>query len=414
MSPVDSSVPLWSIAREVRRVVEPRALGEQVIHYSIPSVDATGGGLVEDSSTIQSAKFHLFGDELLVSKLNPRKTRVVEVQSHELPAVGSTEFVSLVPWGCDRRFLGYLLKSETTRQELDSRVQSVTRSHQRVSPEEVLRLSVKLPPRDDQRRITDFLDAEVARIDALVAAKKRASDLIDERRVALTSKLCLRGVREYPAVKDSEIGPLGTVPSHWSVVRNKNLIREVSDLSVDGFEELLTVSHLTGVTPRSEKNVYMFMAESMAGYKKCQSGDLVINTLWAWMGALGFSKYDGIVSPAYGVYRFTSDGLLSDYFDLLYRTPEYVCEMTRYSKGVWSSRLRLYPESFLALGVPVPPLDEQKEIVRTLEEELEPERRLQEKIRQSNSLLLERRQALITAAVTGQIDVTTARGADVS
>ncbi len=370
--------------------------------------------MVEDSSTIQSAKFHLFGDELLVSKLNPRKTRVVEVQSHELPAVGSTEFVSLVPWGCDRRFLGYLLKSETTRQELDSRVQSVTRSHQRVSPEEVLRLSVKLPPRDDQRRITDFLDAEVARIDALVAAKKRASDLIDERRVALTSKLCLRGVREYPAVKDSEIGPLGTVPSHWSVVRNKNLIREVSDLSVDGFEELLTVSHLTGVTPRSEKNVYMFMAESMAGYKKCQSGDLVINTLWAWMGALGFSKYDGIVSPAYGVYRFTSDGLLSDYFDLLYRTPEYVCEMTRYSKGVWSSRLRLYPESFLALGVPVPPLDEQKEIVRTLEEELEPERRLQEKIRQSNSLLLERRQALITAAVTGQIDVTTARGADVS
>ncbi|GAB3714334.1 restriction endonuclease subunit S [Nocardiopsis nanhaiensis] len=273
---------------------------------------------------------------------------------------------------------------------------------------------IPLPSLGEQRRIADFLDAQVGHIDSLVSSKERASNLIDERRVALTSQRCLRGTHKGVDTKDSGIGPLGQTPSHWSIVRNKNIIREVNEPSVDGSEELLTVSHLTGVTPRSEKNVYMFMAESMVGYKKCRPGDLAINTLWAWMGALGFSKFNGIVSPAYGVYRFTSDDLLTDYFDLLYRTPEYICEMTRHSKGVWSSRLRLYPESFLALSVPVPPLEEQENIIRTLEEELEPERRLQQKIHRSNSLLLERRQALITAAVTGQIDVTTARGADLS
>ena len=65
--------------------------------------------------------------------------------------------------------------------------------------------------------------------------------------------------------------------------------------SLSGEETLLTVSHITGVTPRSEKNVNMFMAETMAGYNVCHKGDLIINTMWAWMGAHWVhSPYDGI------------------------------------------------------------------------------------------------------------------------
>jgi type I restriction enzyme S subunit len=146
----------------------------------------------------------------------------------------------------------------------------------------------------------------------------------------------------------------------------------------------------------------MFMAESLEGYKKCKAGDLVINTLWAWMGAMGVSPVDGIVSPAYNVYRPVS-GIDPDYIDLLVRTPDFVCEITRYSKGVWSSRLRLYPEGLYEASLPVPPLSEQKEIVVQINKQLKRFKELKSITEKTIILLQERRTALISAAVTGKL-----------
>jgi type I restriction enzyme S subunit len=125
--------------------------------------------------------------------------------------------------------------------------------------------------------------------------------------------------------------------------------------------------------------------------------------MWAWMGALGVTPEAGLVSPAYGVYRFDQSQLLPGFYDLFLRTKGYVAEMTRYSKGVWSSRLRLYPDSFLALSIPVPPISEQRAIVTRLKT-VEFTRRMQA----ANEKLHGYRQALITAAVTGKIDVSKA------
>jgi hypothetical protein len=107
---------------------------------------------------------------------------------------------------------------------------------------------------------------------------------------------------------------LGAVPAHWTLLRAKRLFREVDERSKTGKEELLSVSHLTGVTPRRLKTVTMFMAESNVGHKVCRPGDLVINTLSAWMAALGVSRHIGLVSPAYGVYRpIDGGGILPAY-----------------------------------------------------------------------------------------------------
>ena len=105
----------------------------------------------------------------------------------------------------------------------------------------------------------------------------------------------------YAAYANSRQDWLGSVPAHWSALRAKCLFREVDERSKTGKEELLSVSHLTGVTPRRLKTVTMFLAESNVGHKACQPGDLVINTLWAWMAALGVTRHTGIVSPTYGV-----------------------------------------------------------------------------------------------------------------
>ena len=115
-------------------------------------------------------------------------------------------------------------------------------------------------------------------------------------------------LKPYADYKDSGQDWLGVVPAHWTLLRAKRLFREVDERSKTGKEELLSVSHLTGVTPRRLKTVTMFMAESNVGHKVCRPGDLVINTLWAWMAALGVTKHTGIVSPAYAVYRPTDSG----------------------------------------------------------------------------------------------------------
>lgn len=86
-------------------------------------------------------------------------------------------------------------------------------------------------------------------------------------------------LKPHAAYKDSGLPWLGSIPAHWSLLRAKRLFCEVDEKSNTGKEELLSVSHLTGVTPRRLKTVTMFMAESNVGHKVCRPGDLVINTL---------------------------------------------------------------------------------------------------------------------------------------
>ncbi|MBD2258616.1 restriction endonuclease subunit S [Pseudanabaena sp. FACHB-2040] len=175
-------------------------------------------------------------------------------------------------------------------------------------------------------------------------------------------------LQTYEEYKDSGLAWLGSIPSDWPIVRNKEIFKERGSVSNTGQETLLTVSHITGVTPRSEKNVNMFMAETMVGYKICHEGDLIINTMWAWMGALGTSNELGICSPSYNVYM-PQKGIPYNrrYFDYLFRIPNAVMEMTRNSKGIVSSRLRLYAKDFFQIEIVLPSLQEQEAIAHYLD-----------------------------------------------
>lgn len=267
-------------------------------------------------------------------------------------------------------------------------------------------IPIPLPPAEDQTAIATFLDRETEQIDTLILEQQRLVAMLHERRAAAVDWAVWNGLDESVPLAPSGIAAYPTAPAHWTRLRNKNLLSESTGLSKDGSEELLSVSHLTGVTPRSVKNVTMIEAESLDGYRLVEPGDLVINTMWAWMGALGVSRVKGIVSPAYGVYRPRADvGFHPAYFDYLYRSRPYVVEMTRFSRGIWTSRLRIYPEVFLRLNVVVPPLGEQRAIAAHLDDQTGKIDSLIAESERFIELAQERRSALITAAVTGQIDV---------
>ena len=299
-------------------------------------------------------------------------------------------------------FLLRCLQSKPIRLQFALAARGVTRFG--LPKSEIGNAVLPVPPLPKQRAIADFLDQETARLDSLVAEKERLLGLLDEKRGALSAQATTRGLHPDVPFRDSGVSWLGPIPEHWDTERARWIFRERDQRSATGAEELLTVSHLTGVTPRSEKEVNMFEAETLEGYKICLRGDLVINTLWAWMGAMGVAFVDGIVSPAYNVYA-PHDRMDPLYVDTLVRLRVFAQEATRYSMGVWSSRLRLYPEGFFAMTLPVPPLAEQREIAGFLEAEGRNINVLREATLHAIELLKERRDALIAAAIAGCFEV---------
>ena len=209
--------------------------------------------------------------------------------------------------------------------------------------------------------------------------------------------------RSYPAYTPSGVPWLGDVPAHWEVRRGKALLAPVDIRSTTGDEELLTVSAQRGVVPRESANVTMFKAESYVGYKLCWPGDLVINSLWAWAHGLGASQHHGIVSSAYGVYRPLPKAD-ARFIHLLVRSVPFQWELQVRSKGIWVSRLQLTDEAFLGAPFPLPPLPEQRAIVRYLDYVDQRIRRYVAAKRRLIALLEEEKQAIVNQAVTRGLD----------
>lgn len=145
---------------------------------------------------------------------------------------------------------------------------------------------VPSPPLHEQAAIVRYLDYVDRRVRRYVAAKRKLIALLEEERQAVIHQAVTRGLDPNVPLKPSGVDWLGDIPAHWEVKRGKYTYREVDERSSTGTEELMSVSHKTGVTPR-KKNVTMFLAESNVGYKMCRPGDIVINTMWAYMAALG-------------------------------------------------------------------------------------------------------------------------------
>jgi type I restriction enzyme S subunit len=316
---------------------------------------------------------------------------------------GSSELFVVRATNADRKFLFYCLQSSTFKQEGEASMTGAG-GLKRVSPDVIRKHRIYFPSSNVQRLIANYLDLEIVRIDALVAEKEHMLALLEEKGTALISRAVTLGLNPDAPLKPSGLDWLGNIPVHWGLERAKTLFSVRDQRSEKGEEELLTVSHITGVTRRSEKDVNMFQADDKAGYKLCYPGDLVINTLWGWMGAMGVSPLKGIVSPDYHVYT-TKKLYLPEFVEFLCRSKPFVAEVNRWSKGVWSSRLRLYPENFFEIRLPVPSEDEQREIVIAIVANQNKTKELVRALQQSLALAKERRTALITAAVTGQIPV---------
>ena len=380
----------------------------EIQYIDIGNVDSTGrvheiASYRFEAAPSRARRIVRDGD-VIISTVRTYLQAIAPITSPPENLIVSTGFavVRPRPEALNTKFCRYVLREPTFLAEVEMRSTGI--SYPAINASEIGDIAIPYPPLSDQAAIADFIETETKHIDALVAAKQRLLELLAEKRRVIVAEAVMRGISPSAPLRPSGIDWLGDIPAHWDVERSRWLFKERDERSATGEEEMLTVSHLTGVTPRSEKDVNMFEAETTAGYKLCFAGDLAINTLWAWMGAMGTARVNGIVSPAYNVYT-PGARLIPGYVDALVRIPAFAQEVTRYSKGVWSSRLRLYPEGFFETYWPVPPLEEQREIVRHIASEATKIDRLRDATEDSITLLKERRSALIAAAVTGEIDI---------
>jgi len=185
--------------------------------------------------------------------------------------------------------------------------------------------------------------------------------------------------------------------------RFKYFMPERNEFSSTGEETLLSVSEYYGVKPRADAfdaDAVESRAETLEGYRKVYAGDFVMNYMLAWKGAYGVSDYDGIVSPAYAVYRvdpryadrrFIHHRLRSEHMRSIFRAR---------SKGIIESRLRLYPDAFLSMEIDLPDLDTQRAIADFLDRETARIDQLIEKKQQMVELQKERRFAEISTLLT--------------
>ena len=259
-----------------------------------------------------------------------------------------------------------------------------------------------IPPFDEQAKIADYLDNGCASLDAMLSKTRSSIEEYKKLKQAVITQAVTKGVRGKREMKDSGVEWISEIPANWTVKRGKQLFSETNERSETGSEELLTVSHITGVTPRSQKNVNMFKSESLVGYKICHNGDLAANTMWMWQGAIGVSKFHGVISPSYNTYRQKTNDYYFEYLDFLLRIRPLIDAYTIHSTGITLSRLRLYPDSFLSLYFIVPPITEQKEIADYLDTKCAEIDRLIAKKEQLVKELESYKKSLIYEVVTGK------------
>lgn len=268
-------------------------------------------------------------------------------------------------------------------------------------------LSVPLPPLPEQTAIASFLDRETAKIDALVAEQQRLIELLKEKRQAVISHAVTKGLNPDAPMKPSGIEWLGDVPAHWEVSRMGNLFRAFGEPGNTDLP-ILSVSIHHGVSDKEmsdeELDRKVTRSEDRSKYVRVAPGDLVYNMMRAWQGGFGTVAVDGMVSPAYVVAR-PRKPMETNFIEHLLRTPQAIEQMRRHSHGVTDFRLRLYWGEFKNMEAILPPLHEAREICSHISEADAEFSNLSAISQLAIDLLQERRTALISAAVTGQIDV---------
>ena len=388
---------------------------KKVIHYSIPNVQSFGKGVMELGNDIKSSKLLFKGGELIISKLNPRKSTVCIVEEFEDNIIlGSGEFVVLYPKIMDSKYLYYFVITSKYTDFLDSCVESVTRSHQRVNPSIIYNSYIPNPSEIEQTQIVSFLDTKTQKIDELIEKTEQKIKLLKEKRTSLINHCVTKGLNPDVKMKDSGVEWIGEIPRDWKLLKFW-LIISSSDLGgnyncsseYEGYP-VMKMGNLGRGSINLKKIEYIDNNSNVDKNHILQNGDFLFNTrnskelvgkVSLWKNELPISIYNS------NILRICfNKNVSNDYMNYLFNSNSILDVLKMISKGT-TNVSGIYFKDLSNIYICLPSKHEQTQIVEYLDEQTQRIDSTIEKETQRIELLKEYRQSLISEVVTGKVDV---------
>jgi restriction endonuclease S subunit len=323
---------------------------------------------------------------------------------------GTTELHVLTPGPeIDGRFLYYITVDPRFRRLGEANMTGAA-GQQRVPEEFIRNYLVPVPPLNVQRAIADYLDRETARIDALIAAKERLLALLAEKRRALITRAVTRGLDPNAPMKDSGIPWLGEIPAHWTAIRINHVVtlRRSRVQSDEERKPYIGLEHVESWTGRlvsdlssADEAAVLATRESDSLSSTFEPGDVLFGKLRPYLAKAWVAEFAG---------RCTTEALVMQpvavearFLRYVFLCPDFIDLV---DASTFGSKMPRADWDFIGnIKIPLPPATEQRAIVEHITEETARLDALRAATERSIALLKERRAALISAAVTGQIDV---------
>ena len=274
-------------------------------------------------------------------------------------------------------FLRYWLMTAKSYGYIDLICNKATIAH--FSKEKFIALPIPVIPQDIQSKIVSFLDLECKQIDDLLSKSRSSIEEYKKLKQAVITQAVTKGVRGDREMKDSGVEWIGMVPKEWTLLPFRRVLKERNEKNTPiKSTERLSLSIELGVTLYSEKTTNLDrFKDDFEQYKLAYKGDLVMNSMNMIVGATGVSEYFGCVSPVY--YTFYDDSLehvTAKYCEYIFRSKTMLRVLYSLGKGIYAivrgddrvntCRLKVSKDDLKSLIVPVPSLNEQREIVHYL------------------------------------------------
>ena len=321
---------------------------------------------------------------------------------------GSSELFVIRPTKIERRFLFYYFQCSVFKLEGEASMTGAG-GLKRVSPELLRQHHLPFPSQETQRLIADYLDRETARIDALVAEKEKMLALLEEKRAALISRAVTKGLNPDAPMKPSGLDWLGEIPEHWDIRTIKRISSRIdtgTTPSVSYMDGTLQPEFVWFTPGDFENNEILTQSKRKIPLEAIENGEakmfkansIMVIGIGATLGKVATSPIEFSANQQINVIC-PSKEIAADF--LLYALQGYEKVFRAHAN---SATLPILNQERLGdIHIPYPPMEEQHLIATKIREKRSAELQINKELSDSISLLKERRAALITAAVTGQI-----------